>query len=82
MKSEYCTWTPTFTSFTGIDRQTILNDDDGSLTGLGNTISINEDVFFDAPVKTAECKCNVGVSPARLPQSQAPHAVDRHDQPL
>jgi cell migration-inducing and hyaluronan-binding protein len=76
-----------FEGFTGIDRQTILNDDDGSLTGLVNTvkvaepaqpgkpanpgeparlkqtISVNEDSFFDAPVKTAECKSNVGVDP-------------------
>jgi hypothetical protein len=62
-----------FEGFTGIDRQTSLNDDDGSLTGLINkaegagpappkqTISVNEDSFFDAPVKTAECKSNVGV---------------------
>ena len=73
---EYC-GSVSFTGFTGIDRQTILNDDDGSLTGLVNsvtadqparlrlkqTISVNEDSFFDAPVKTAECKSNVGVDP-------------------
>ena len=34
-----------FTEFTGIDRQTVLNDDDGSLTGLKQTISVNEDCF-------------------------------------
>jgi cell migration-inducing and hyaluronan-binding protein len=54
-----------FNSFTSIDRQTELNDDDGSLTGLSNslpkadplnqTISINEDAFFSAPRETAEC---------------------------
>ena len=64
-----------FKSFTGIDRQTELNDDDGSLTGLVNTvpadqpqrlkqtISINEDQFFDAKIKTSECKSNVGIDP-------------------
>ncbi len=45
----------TFSNFTAIDRQTILNDDDGSLTGLKDTISVNEDSFFDAPVETVEC---------------------------
>jgi hypothetical protein len=59
-----------FDDFTGIDRQTVLNDDDGSLTGLNDTISINEDVFFRAPVETAECKGNLGVSPS-LACSQA-----------
>jgi hypothetical protein len=65
VKGVYCTATPDmFTGFTGIDRQTVLNDDDGSLTGLRNTISINEDVFFGAPVETPECKGNLGVSPS------------------
>jgi cell migration-inducing and hyaluronan-binding protein len=63
-----------FNSFTGIDRQTELNDDDGTLTGLSNdvqktldppnplkqTISVNEDDFFTAPVETAECVSNIG----------------------
>lgn len=54
-----------FGSFTAIDRQTVLNDADGSLTGLRNslaeqdplnqTISINEDEFFKAPLETPEC---------------------------
>lgn len=52
----YCTWNPAmFEGFTGIDRQTELDDDDGSLTGLVKTISVNEDTFFDAPVETIEC---------------------------
>jgi hypothetical protein len=52
----YCTWNSTmFDNFTAIDRQTVLNDDDGSLTGLVNTISVNEDSFFSAPVQTIEC---------------------------
>jgi len=69
----YCTYDPTpttsrttnqtFTGFTGVDRQTVLNDDDGTLTGLlsppapanGETISVNLDPFFTAPVETPEC---------------------------
>ena len=74
VKSVYCTWTPEmFNNFSGIDRQTVLNDDDGSLTGLSNTISINEDVFFSAPVETAECKGNLGVSPSlACPKAKPP----------
>src|SRR4029078_2048502 len=34
------------TGFTDIDRQTVLNDDDGTLTGFSKTISVNEDAFF------------------------------------
>ncbi len=82
----YCGYlapTPTgsifFDGFTGIDRQTELNDDDGSLTGLSNsllapvkpnppnplkqTISVNDDDFFTAPVETPECQSNLGVGP-------------------
>ena len=56
LKTLYTTWNPTmFEGFTGIDRQTELDDDDGSLTGLVKTISVNEDSFFDAPVETFEC---------------------------
>ncbi len=79
-EAEYCGGvlgnTGFFTGFSGIDRQTELNDDDGSLTGLINTvnistqparlqqtISINEDQFFDAKIKTSECKSNVGIDP-------------------
>lgn len=71
---QYCIQTPKvgsfFTGFTSIDRQTELNDDDGSLTGLVNsvtgnpritqTISVNEDNYFDAPVETAECASSPG----------------------
>ncbi len=52
-----------FLGFTDIDRQTELNDDDGTLTGLVDTISVNEDTFFKAPVETAECASNQGVGP-------------------
>ena len=65
VKNRYCTWSnQLFQAYTDIDRQTILNDDDGSLTGLqgdlgnGNTretISVNQDPFFNAPTVTVEC---------------------------
>jgi len=56
VKDLYCTWNPAmFDNFSGIDRQTELSDDDGSLTGLQETISVNEDTFFNAPVEAIEC---------------------------
>ena len=63
LRENYCTFITTgpdnlggtFSNFTAIDRQTILNDDDGSLTGLRDTISVNEDSFFDTPIETIEC---------------------------
>jgi hypothetical protein len=55
-EGRYCTWNPTaFNNFTAIDRQTILLDDDGSLTGFRNTASVNEDAFFNAPIDLLEC---------------------------
>jgi len=45
-----------FEGWTAIDRQTILNDDDGSLTGVERTISVNEDHFFTAPIEQFECR--------------------------
>lgn len=64
VKTNYCTFAlnnpegvgGSFGNFSAIDRQTILNDDDGSLTGLKNTISVNEDPFFNAPTETLECR--------------------------
>ena len=65
----------TFGGFNHIDRQTVLNDDDGSLTGLlaqeitnegtitRETISINEDDYFNSPLITPECLSDVGVAP-------------------
>ncbi len=52
--------------FTDVDRQTELNDDDGSLSGLAGarnlpytdfegTIAVNKDMFFLAPTMTMEC---------------------------
>jgi hypothetical protein len=80
-----------FNDFTSIDRQTELNDDDGTLTGLSNniqatlvppnplkqTISVNEDDYFTAPVETPECASNIGknVEPAsacKSPSKAAP----------
>ena len=69
VKDRYCTWTNTmFNNFTDVDRQTVLNDDDGSLTGLladlgaeetRETISVNEDDFFNAPTVTIECASDI-----------------------
>jgi hypothetical protein len=71
VKAEYCTYDNGApqnlfaTSFTDVDRQTELNDDDGSLAGLagssqkripaGGTISVNRDKFFQVPSETLEC---------------------------
>ena len=57
VRQNYCTFNAdnSFIDFTDVDRQTVLNDDDGSLTGLVNTISVNEDPFFNAPVEAVEC---------------------------
>jgi hypothetical protein len=59
----YCTWNPAmFTGFTDIDRQTELSDDDGSLTGLVNTVSVNQDPFFQGPVATPQCASDVAAN--------------------
>jgi cell migration-inducing and hyaluronan-binding protein len=58
----------------GIDRQTELNDDDGSLTGLRQTISGNEDSFFNAPTETAECWSNIGPNNDPVKACQPPDA--------
>lgn len=42
-------------AWTDVDRQTVLNDDDGSLTGWSKTISVNKDAFFSAPTEQLEC---------------------------
>ncbi|MCF6765693.1 G8 domain-containing protein [Thiotrichales bacterium 19S3-7] len=62
----YCTGAQgMFTGYSDVDRQTFLNDDDGTLTGRINdnggrlsgksTISISEDPFFRAPIEEFEC---------------------------
>ena len=63
--AHYCyTGSTMFDNFTDVDRQTELSDDDGSLTGfvqstpindLVQTISVNLDQFFTAPVESVEC---------------------------
>lgn len=59
----YCTWNPgMFTGFTDIDRQTELSDDDGSLTGLVKTVSVNQDPFFQGPVATPQCASDVAAN--------------------
>jgi cell migration-inducing and hyaluronan-binding protein len=79
-KREYCYWTPDlFNGFTDIDRETVLNDDDGTLTGLTSsvyapdpqkteTISVNKEDFFDAPSETAECASDVAANPDANPK--------------
>ncbi len=42
-------------SWTDVDRQTELNDEDGTLSGLANTISVNNDEFFSVPLQPDEC---------------------------
>jgi hypothetical protein len=55
--TRYCTQNNgLFNGFSAIDRQTELTDDDGSLTGYANTISVNEDPFFRAPIDGIECQ--------------------------
>jgi len=63
VKTDYCRYNAagTFNNFSSVDRQTVLNDDDGSLTGLvssvrDETISVNLDPFFNAPIEAPECE--------------------------
>jgi hypothetical protein len=60
VKKRYCNFSfDMFNNFSDIDRQTELSDDDGSLTGLVNTISVNQDAFFNAPYSTTECASDI-----------------------
>ncbi len=80
--NRYCTYNSeingrgtTFDGFNHIDRETVLNDADGSLTGLlaedstdpdnkiKPTIAINEDPFFTEPQITPECLSDKEVTP-------------------
>jgi hypothetical protein len=64
--------TAAFTGFTDIDRQTVLNDLDGSLTGLKKTLSVNKlSPFFKAPYEANECASQTGVTTAN-PAPNAP----------
>jgi hypothetical protein len=58
--NRYCNWNGAmFTGFTDVDRQTELSDDDGSLTGLVKTVSVNQDPFFRGPLETPQCASDV-----------------------
>jgi hypothetical protein len=66
-QQKYCTFNDsTFQGFTDVDRQTELDDDDATLTGLKKTISVNQDHFFDAPLATPECLSDIGVTPQNV----------------
>jgi hypothetical protein len=66
LKTKYCSYSDDMfdTSWTDIDRQTEINDDDGSLSGvissvpgtLKGSISVNNDKFFTTPSQALECK--------------------------
>ena len=98
LKQQYCYWAATaqpgtFTGFTDIDRETVLNDDDGSLTGLtssvnipvltptstptplSETLSVNKESFFNAPVCTYECASDVPANPTKNARLQ-PNTAD------
>jgi hypothetical protein len=72
-----------FNGFTDVDRQTVLNDDDGSLTGLvakpkgadrdaeRETISVNFDSYFNAPIEAVECGSDVANPPMGFPPGTA-----------
>jgi cell migration-inducing and hyaluronan-binding protein len=96
LKEQYCTVEPTiFNTWTSIDQQTVLNDVDGSLTGLTSknvdpdfkqTISVNEDAFFSAPVETSECASSkatdagdntAATAACSLPKTNVPPATAR-----
>ena len=53
---QFCVWNKTmFDGWADNDRQTVLNDDDGTLTGYAETTVINRDPFFAAPVDATQC---------------------------
>lgn len=62
VREDFCSFNnATFSSFSSVDRQTVVNDDDGSQTGLVSdafteTISVNLDTFFNAPIEATQCK--------------------------
>ena len=50
-KKAYCTWNPSyFQGFTDIDRETVLNDDDGTLTGLTSPVGVPIPTATPTPV--------------------------------
>ncbi len=67
-------------SWSAIDRQTELTDDDGSLTGLVSkqtgsnqeVISVNIERFFRAPYEDTECGSNLNTPPLTSPLTKDP----------
>jgi hypothetical protein len=61
VEQDYCKYPPGDSSqlfsasFTDVDRQTELNDDDGSLSGNVASISLNKDSFYTTPIEEIEC---------------------------
>lgn len=61
LHQQYCTYADDiFNTWTDVDRQTELNDDDGSLSGIKGigdigSISLNDDTFYYLPKITYEC---------------------------
>jgi hypothetical protein len=60
--AKYCTYARNnfFNDFTDVDRQTELNDDDGSLSGIrsigpNGSLSLNNDTFYHLPKITYQC---------------------------
>ena len=79
VRQQYCTAAgDIFNGFTSIDRQTELTDDDGTLTGLisnnaaKETVSVNEDTFFNAPVEAPECASAIGPNAAPINACKSP----------
>ena len=84
VNDRYCTRSSNmFMSFDSIDRETVLNDDDGTLTGLVGalqgvgrpSISINEDPYFNSPVTTPECLSDINVKPPLSEQNPLPKGL-------
>jgi hypothetical protein len=73
VKNRYCNYSfDMFNNFSDIDRQTELNDDDGSLTGLVKTISVNQDPFFNAPYSTLEFGSDIATAVSTDPTKPGP----------
>jgi cell migration-inducing and hyaluronan-binding protein len=73
-----------FSNWSDVDRQTELSDDDGSMTGFAQSISVNEDPFFRAPSQTAQCRSNIGIGPDNAcaeQQASLPSAVTARTSP-
>jgi hypothetical protein len=73
--ARYCNPLPSrdmFRGFSANDRQTVLSDDDGSLTGYVGTTSVSEDPFFKVPVDGVECQSE-GSTPERGTARTSPY---------